>query len=182
MQLESAAAVRTSAAILPSARAGSSRESIRGVQIVVTATRSRVRWVLLLLIAAAAAYSQFATETSVDPSPPASSGSDFARLFREQQSGVIVEGIGRVAKVLPDDLDGSRHQRFILRLDSEPSILISHNIDLAPRVAKLAVGDSVRFRGQYEWNDRGGVVHWTHHDPSGQRQGGWLDHAGRIYQ
>ncbi len=58
---------------------------------------------------------------------------------------------------------------------------MSHNIDLAPRVP-IAVGDTVEFRGQYEWNERGGVIHWTHHDPDGRRPGGWLRHRSRVYR
>ena len=46
----------------------------------------------------------------------------------------------------------------------------------------LRVGDEVRFRGEYEWNQRGGLVHWTHHDPAGRRTGGWLRHEDRLYQ
>lgn len=107
---------------------------------------------------------------------------EITRLFRERQSGVVVEGAGTVEKLLADDLAGSRHQRFILRLGPQRTILVSHNIDLAPRIDPLRVGDEVRFRGQYEWNQRGGLVHWTHHDPAGRRIGGWLRHRGRLYQ
>ncbi len=104
------------------------------------------------------------------------------RLFETRRSGVVVEGQGEVGKVLSDDVEGSRHQRFILRLASGHTLLISHNIDLAPRVEGVKAGDDVAFRGQYEWNERGGVVHWTHHDPRGNRPGGWLRHAGETYR
>ena len=96
--------------------------------------------------------------------------------------GQMIEAQGVVTRVLPDDTDGSRHQRFILRLDDEATLLVAHNIDLAPRVKDLAVGDVVRFRGQYETNNRGGLVHWTHDDPRGERGGGWLEHKGQRYQ
>lgn len=102
--------------------------------------------------------------------------------FNKQRSGVQVNGEGVVSKLLADDNDGSRHQRFILTLPSGQTLLVSHNIDLAPRIASLKPGDSVSFNGVYEWNDKGGVIHWTHSDPSGRHEAGWLRHAGQTYQ
>lgn len=93
-----------------------------------------------------------------------------------------VAGEGTVVRILDDDDDGSRHQRFILELDAGRTLLIAHNIDLAPRIAGLRVGDRIAFNGVYEWNDRGGVIHWAHHDPQGEHPGGWLRHNGRTYQ
>ena len=104
------------------------------------------------------------------------------RAFDAGTSNVQVEGAGVVTRVLTDDLDGSRHQRFILRLASGQTVLIAHNIDLAPRVAGLREGDTVSFYGEYEWNEKGGTVHWTHHDPKGRHVMGWLEHKGRTYQ
>jgi hypothetical protein len=105
-----------------------------------------------------------------------------ARAYENRQSNLYVGGSGVVVKILPDDMHGSRHQRFILRLSSGQTILISHNIDLAPRVDALREGDTVEFSGEYEWNSEGGVVHWTHHDPDGRHMAGWLKHNGSIYQ
>ena len=98
------------------------------------------------------------------------------------RSGRQVSGTGTVDRVLSDDNDGSRHQRFILRLPSGRSVLVAHNIDLAPRIRSIAQGDSVSFYGQFETNDRGGVIHWTHRDPQGRHVDGWLEHNGRRYQ
>lgn len=108
--------------------------------------------------------------------------STLQQAFSNRQSDIQVEGRGTVIKVLSDDLDGSRHQRFILRLSSGQTLLVSHNIDLAPRINGLNTGDSVEFHGEYEWNPQGGVIHWTHHDPGGKHVGGWLKHSGNIYQ
>ena len=102
--------------------------------------------------------------------------------YENKISDLVVQARGRVEKLLPDDLRGSRHQKFIVRLPSGHTVLISHNIDLAPRLDALEEGDQLSFRGEYEWNERGGVVHWTHHDPRGRRIGGWLEHDGRRYQ
>jgi hypothetical protein len=93
-----------------------------------------------------------------------------------------VQGSGVVVRILPDDEDGSRHQRFILRTPSGQTLLVAHNIDLAPRVSGLSVGDTVDYSGEYVRNAKGGVVHWTHHDPSGRHVAGWLKHAGQTYQ
>ncbi len=87
-----------------------------------------------------------------------------------------------VIKILPDDLERSRHQRFILRLSNGQTLLIAHNIDIAPRINGLSGGDNVAFYGEYEWRAKGGVLHWTHHDPSGRHMGGWLRHHGITYQ
>jgi hypothetical protein len=92
------------------------------------------------------------------------------------------EGEGIVEKVLPDDRQGSRHQRFIVRLASGRTVLIAHNIDLAPRVANLRAGDAVAFSGEFEENDKGGVVHWTHRDPARRHVDGWIRHHGNLYQ
>jgi hypothetical protein len=105
-----------------------------------------------------------------------------ASAYDKQQSNLQIEGQGVVVKLLSDDLKGARHQRFVLELSSGQTLLIAHNIDLAPRVNGLKEGDFVEFYGEYEWNSKGGVIHWTHRDPDGSHLAGWLKHKGRIYQ
>lgn len=84
--------------------------------------------------------------------------------------------------ILPDDIQGSRHQKFILELSNSQTVLVAHNIDLAPRVEHLGMGDIVDFYGEYEYSNKGGVIHWTHHDPRQRHPDGWLRHRGKIYQ
>lgn len=113
---------------------------------------------------------------------PATDDAQFAQAFADRAQDVSVQGRGTVVRLLDDDTSGDRHQRFIVGLASGQTLLISHNIDVAPRVASLKVGDVVVFKGEYVWNEQGGIVHWTHHDPDGSHEGGWIEHEGRRYE
>lgn len=75
-----------------------------------------------------------------------------------------------------------RYLFILLRLWMRQTLLVAHNIDLAPRIASIREGDSVEFFGEYEWNEQGGVIHWAHKDPGGRHVAGWLKHNGRLYQ
>ncbi|WP_193163002.1 DUF3465 domain-containing protein [Microbulbifer hainanensis] len=140
---------------------------------------------LFLAIALLLAYSflqlQDATPPAVDQTPSIYN-SALQTAYRNRQSDIQVEGRGTVIKILSDDLKGSRHQRFILELPSGQTVLVAHNIDLAPKVSDLRKGDTVVFYGEYEWNAKGGVIHWTHRDPERRHVSGWLKHHGKIYQ
>ena len=127
-------------------------------------------------------YRQASVDTREVPVVGSVDDAAFARALETRASGIQLQGQGAVIKVLPDDNNGSRHQRFILKLRSGQTLLIAHNIDIASRIGSLRVGDSVGFNGEYEWNPEGGVIHWTHHDPGGRHAAGWLKHGGRIYQ
>jgi len=142
--------------------------------------------VALAGLAVAYVYPRFAPDpaASVERAPTRAAAHDdaIATAFANRRSGVLVQGAGSVSRVLPDDDDGSAHQRFILALPSGQTVLVAHNIDLAPRIERLRKGDRVEFSGEYEWNAQGGVVHWTHRDPQGRHAAGWLRHGGRTYQ
>ncbi|TLU66735.1 DUF3465 domain-containing protein [Thalassotalea litorea] len=102
--------------------------------------------------------------------------------FRNRQSDVQIQALGKVQTLLADDNKGSRHQRFILRVSPSQTVLVAHNIDLAPKITDLKKGDLVEFYGEYEWNSKGGVIHWTHHDPNKKHIDGWLRHKGKVYE
>jgi hypothetical protein len=140
--------------------------------------------IYILVIIAVMAYGYINKQQVSGPgiSSPQGSSTAVQQAYDKQQSDIQVQGEGIVIGVLPDDVDGSRHQRFILELSHGNSLLIAHNIDLAPRVKGLKKGDKIGFYGEYEWNPKGGVLHWTHHDPADRHAGGWLKHDGQTYQ
>jgi len=111
-----------------------------------------------------------------------SNDQQFATAFAQHQNNIQIEGHGTVSRILPDDIDGSKHQKFIVQLANGQTLLLAHNIDLAPRINDLSEGNPISFYGEYEWNPKGGIVHWTHHDPDGQHVAGWIKHNGNLYQ
>jgi len=126
--------------------------------------------VIILLIAAyfgldLSGHKQNQSPSSTIPETPhaettlSNNGVDTIKAAYEQrQSNVQVQGSGRVKAILRDDNDGSRHQKFILVLKNGLSILVAHNIDLAPKIPNLKKGDVVEFYGEYEYNPKGGGI------------------------
>ena len=100
--------------------------------------------------------------------------------YAKADTGSWIEDTGFVRRLLSDDDDGSTHQRFVIQLSNGQTLLIAHNIDLADRIP-LSLGDRIYFRGMYEWNDLGGLVHWTDHDPLGVEDGGWVRYRRKVY-
>ena len=104
------------------------------------------------------------------------------QAFKQRKSNVEVEGKGEVVKILADDNSGLKHQKFLVKISPEQTLLFAHNLDLAARVEPLAVGDTIEFKGEYVYNPKGGIVHWTHKDPQGHHAAGWLKHNGKVYE
>jgi hypothetical protein len=122
-------------------------------------------------------------EEAVPAASRAEPGNDgVRRAFEERARGRLLQVEGHVQRILADDRDGSPHQRFIIVTLSGHTLLVAHNLDLAPRLDGLGVGDRVSLFGEYEWNDQGGVMHWTHDDPAGRHPAGYIDWKGRRFQ
>ena len=124
---------------------------------------------------AAVGDAQISIEANID-------NSALIDAFKHKKSDIFIEGAGVVKKLLADDNKGSHHQKFLLTISPTQTLLFAHNIDLAPRVENLQIGDSVTFRGEYVYNPKGGVMHWTHHDPQGGNMVGWIKHNGKVYE
>jgi Protein of unknown function (DUF3465) len=111
-----------------------------------------------------------------------SANAGIEQAFKQRKSNVQVEGKGEVVKILADDNSGLRHQKFLVKISPEQTLLFAHNLDLAPRIDQLAIGDTIEFKGEYVYNPKGGIVHWTHKDPKGEHQAGWIKHNGKVYE
>ncbi len=101
--------------------------------------------------------------------------------FQRRDAGEWIETSGRIIRLLPDDRDGDQHQRFIVDVGDGRTLLVAHNIDIAPKVP-VSLGDRVTLRGVYEWNELGGLLHWTHRDPLGEESGGYVQHRRKDYR
>lgn len=147
--------------------------------------RCVILFYILLLAACSPAETSteyFVSQDAITPSEAKQQYPSPEALFAQKADDEMVEGNGIVIKLLPDDNKGSRHQKFLIELNSGQTLLFAHNIDLAPRINALQAGDKVTFRGEYRYNPKGGLVHWTHHDPQGQHTAGWIIHNGKTYQ
>jgi len=153
----------------------------------------RKLWVLLWVVLSCVACEQTASADSAGTADTQSAyqGNTPENAYQKRLSNIWVEGKGEVSKLLADDNKGARHQKFLVKISSGKTLLFAHNIDLASRIEDLKIGDAVTFRGEYVYNPKGGIVHWTHHDPSGRQkdssrqghhQAGWIKHNGKLYQ
>ena len=128
--------------------------------------------------------SSFSFNTSEEASSStAGITSDLAlqELYAQGTSYVQVVVNAQVTRILADDTEGDQHQKFIVALGSGQTLLIAHNIDIAPRVP-VAVGTRLTIAGEYIWNAEGGLVHWTHHDPDGSHVDGYILLDGVYYK
>ena len=115
--------------------------------------------------------------------PAAPDNETVRRDFAEHRSNVEVTAAGAVTTILADapGADGT-HQRFILRLTGlTQTVLVENNVSIGRRVP-IAVGDDVTVHGEYVWNDQGGLIHFTHHDPVHTHEGGWIEVRGTRYE
>jgi len=130
----------------------------------------RVGIVFLLLLSSACA-------------PATSDNAAVERDYAEKRSTVEVTAEGAVTRVLADESGPSGlHQRFIIRLaGSTQTVLVENNVTIGQR-APIFVGDDVMVHGEYVWNDQGGLIHFTHHDPAPAHEGGWIELKGVRYQ
>ncbi|MEZ5975695.1 MAG: DUF3465 domain-containing protein [Planctomycetota bacterium] len=124
-------------------------------------------------------------DTKQPAAPAEDDGVAFVRQqFKAQRSSVWVKTQGKVVHILPDDNYEPRHQNFLLELAPDLTVKVSHNIDDAPYLTGLKKGDTLKLQGRYEYNEKGGVIHFTHKAdrPTKEKPGGWIEYKGKKYQ
>lgn len=113
----------------------------------------------------------------IDLSPD---NTEFEKAYKGHSKKVELSVQGTVVKLLNDDTKGSQHQKFIIKINNR-SILVANNLDISKKVPVRA-GDEVTIKGEYIWNEKGGVIHWTHRDPHKQHSDGFIYHKGKLYK
>ncbi len=76
----------------------------------------------------------------------------------------------------------SPHEGFLLQLGSGCNLVVrvEANTDFTGPIP-LTRGQRVLVKGEYEYYPLGGVIHWTHRDPRGRHEGGYIATDGRTY-
>jgi hypothetical protein len=121
------------------------------------------------------------THTASGPDP---NGAVY-EAWRSQQSHVEVEASGSVARVLGTrEGPSGAHEGFLLHLRGSAgrglTVKVEDNVDITGPIP-IEPGDDVELRGEYIYNELGGLIHYTHHDPSGRHPGGYIRVGGKTY-
>jgi len=114
-------------------------------------------------------------------SAPTIGDSEVIRAQQLQLVKVPLTVTARVKKMLKYDDRGLPHERFLLVLSNGSTILVAHNTKMAPYVP-VQPGDIVTVSGEYIWNAKGGLIHWTHHSDSPNHQSGFIEFNGKRYE
>lgn len=109
--------------------------------------------------------------------------SALADIATGRNAEVVVEG--HVVRVLRTSRGPhGNHERFVLRIAAgghSADVLVADNISLA-RAAPIYRGEDVVVKGALVLDPQGPVIHWTHHDPRGRHEGGFIEAGGHRYE
>ncbi len=93
---------------------------------------------------------------------------------------------GSIVRVLGTRLGRSgEHEGFLLHLSGADghglTVRVEDNVDLTGPIP-IAAGEPAVIRGEYIYDPRGGLIHYTHLDPRGRHPAGYVQVGGRVYQ
>jgi hypothetical protein len=106
--------------------------------------------------------------------------------WRAGRSNVEVTVQGSIASMLGTAAGPSgEHEGFLLHLRGASghglTVRVEDNVDLTGPVP-LSAGEDVEVRGEYVYDPSGGVIHYTHRDPSGRHAAGFIRAGDALYQ
>jgi Protein of unknown function (DUF3465) len=117
--------------------------------------------------------------------PPPADNAAALREIASRDSGAELVVEGPVVSVLPSSAGPSGvHELFVVAVSSGNTtvqLFVADNISVGS-AAPLRAGDRVRVKGELDFNDLGPVLHWTHRDPSGRHQPGFVEVGGHVYE
>lgn len=123
----------------------------------------------------------FAALTACAPQTP--NDAAVCSAFAARRSHVEVVADGTVTRVLGVAAGRvSPHEGFLLRLNSgcRLTVRVEANTDFTGNFV-IGPGDRAIVKGEYEYYALGGVIHWTHRDPRGRHESGYVDVRGNTY-
>ena len=105
--------------------------------------------------------------------------------WRSGQSHLEVTASGSVARVLGlRNGPSGEHEGFLLHLRGAEghglTVRVEDNTDITGPM-DVHAGDDAVVRGEYIYDPRGGIIHYTHHDPRGHHVSGYVRVNGRTY-
>jgi hypothetical protein len=110
---------------------------------------------------------------------------DVYDAWRAHRSYVQVTASGSVARVLGTRLGpAGEHEGFLLHLSGAEgrglTVRVEDNTDLTGPIP-LQAGEDAIVSGEYIYDPRGGIIHYTHRDPRGRHPSGYVRVNGRLY-
>lgn len=116
--------------------------------------------------------------------PYGSGNATVCAAHTSRHSHIETDATGTISRLLHESHGRyGPHAQFLVRLDSSCALTVrvAANEAFTGRLP-LRVGEHVRVRGEYEYYRRGGVIHWTHRDPRGHHDNGFIELRGRLYE
>ena len=103
-----------------------------------------------------------------------------ADAYLNKKSGMMAEVQGQVTRLIMDEEESARVQKFVICAISGQSRLVTHDLSRSDRVP-VAIGDKVMVRGEYVWSEPGGTLICPTRDNGSGGRNGWIEHKGERY-
>lgn len=134
----------------------------------------------LVVVAVLAIFNYFTKNSSQNDKPQ---NQDVSYYLENKKDSYYIEITqAKVVKVLEDDQEDIKHQKWLVRLPSNHTLLAIYNIDYYERVP-IQEGDEISLAGELGHNDQTGkpFIHWLHLDDTGKRPYGYVKLKGKYY-